>query len=192
MAPLHHHFELIGWSEPKVITRFVIVGDHLRAVQPDDVEAAMTADMPFSVARQARDGRRARREAASRPRSCSSRRGARVTLTDVRAASADEDAAARARRDARARRPRRRDVHRRRSRSCSARACRPSSRRSQAARDARRAGHRRDRAGVALAAGRVIRDHRHEGQVDDDDADRPDARGRRPSRDSSAATSARR
>jgi phospho-N-acetylmuramoyl-pentapeptide-transferase len=26
MAPLHHHFELIGWSEPKVITRFIIVG----------------------------------------------------------------------------------------------------------------------------------------------------------------------
>jgi len=26
MAPLHHHFEQIGWSEPKVITRFVIVG----------------------------------------------------------------------------------------------------------------------------------------------------------------------
>jgi phospho-N-acetylmuramoyl-pentapeptide-transferase len=25
MAPLHHHFELLGWSEPKVITRFVIV-----------------------------------------------------------------------------------------------------------------------------------------------------------------------
>jgi phospho-N-acetylmuramoyl-pentapeptide-transferase len=25
MAPLHHHFELIGWSEPKVMTRFVIV-----------------------------------------------------------------------------------------------------------------------------------------------------------------------
>ena len=24
MAPLHHHFELIGWSEPKVITRFLI------------------------------------------------------------------------------------------------------------------------------------------------------------------------
>ena len=24
MAPLHHHFELVGWSEPKVITRFVI------------------------------------------------------------------------------------------------------------------------------------------------------------------------
>ena len=25
MAPLHHHFELLGWSEPKVITRFVIL-----------------------------------------------------------------------------------------------------------------------------------------------------------------------
>src|SRR5262249_44986181 len=25
MAPLHHHFELIGWGEPKVITRFLIV-----------------------------------------------------------------------------------------------------------------------------------------------------------------------
>jgi phospho-N-acetylmuramoyl-pentapeptide-transferase len=25
MAPLHHHFELIGWHEPKVITRFLIV-----------------------------------------------------------------------------------------------------------------------------------------------------------------------
>ena len=25
MAPLHHHFELAGWSEPKVFARFVIV-----------------------------------------------------------------------------------------------------------------------------------------------------------------------
>jgi phospho-N-acetylmuramoyl-pentapeptide-transferase len=25
MAPIHHHFELIGWSEPKIITRFIIV-----------------------------------------------------------------------------------------------------------------------------------------------------------------------
>jgi phospho-N-acetylmuramoyl-pentapeptide-transferase len=24
MSPLHHHFELIGWSEPKVIARFII------------------------------------------------------------------------------------------------------------------------------------------------------------------------
>ena len=26
MAPIHHHFEKIGWSEPKVISRFVILG----------------------------------------------------------------------------------------------------------------------------------------------------------------------
>ena len=26
MAPLHHHFELSGWSEPKVVTRFWIMG----------------------------------------------------------------------------------------------------------------------------------------------------------------------
>jgi phospho-N-acetylmuramoyl-pentapeptide-transferase len=25
MAPIHHHFEMIGWSEPKIITRFLIV-----------------------------------------------------------------------------------------------------------------------------------------------------------------------
>ena len=25
MAPLHHHCELVGWSEPKVITRFLIL-----------------------------------------------------------------------------------------------------------------------------------------------------------------------
>ena len=25
MAPIHHHFELVGWSEPKVIARFVII-----------------------------------------------------------------------------------------------------------------------------------------------------------------------
>ena len=25
MAPLHHHFELVGWQEPKVITRFLIL-----------------------------------------------------------------------------------------------------------------------------------------------------------------------
>jgi phospho-N-acetylmuramoyl-pentapeptide-transferase len=25
MAPLHHHFELSGWEEPKVIARFIIV-----------------------------------------------------------------------------------------------------------------------------------------------------------------------
>ena len=26
MAPIHHHFELIGWSESKVVVRFWILG----------------------------------------------------------------------------------------------------------------------------------------------------------------------
>ena len=26
MSPLHHHFELKGWSEPKIIVRFWIIG----------------------------------------------------------------------------------------------------------------------------------------------------------------------
>jgi phospho-N-acetylmuramoyl-pentapeptide-transferase len=26
MAPLHHHFELSGWQEPKVVVRFWIAG----------------------------------------------------------------------------------------------------------------------------------------------------------------------
>jgi phospho-N-acetylmuramoyl-pentapeptide-transferase len=25
MAPIHHHFELLGWAEPKVIVRFWII-----------------------------------------------------------------------------------------------------------------------------------------------------------------------
>jgi phospho-N-acetylmuramoyl-pentapeptide-transferase len=26
MAPLHHHFEKVGWAEPKIVTRFYILG----------------------------------------------------------------------------------------------------------------------------------------------------------------------
>jgi phospho-N-acetylmuramoyl-pentapeptide-transferase len=26
MAPIHHHFELSGWAEPKVTVRFWIIG----------------------------------------------------------------------------------------------------------------------------------------------------------------------
>jgi phospho-N-acetylmuramoyl-pentapeptide-transferase len=26
MSPLHHHFELVGWSEPQVVMRFTLVG----------------------------------------------------------------------------------------------------------------------------------------------------------------------
>ena len=72
MAPLHHHFELIGWSEPKVITRFVIVAIIFALVQPDDVEAQMTTrtlDSPCAASASPSSGRRA---AASPRRSCSS------------------------------------------------------------------------------------------------------------------------
>ena len=30
MAPLHHHFEKLGWEETTVVTRFYILGDSLR------------------------------------------------------------------------------------------------------------------------------------------------------------------
>jgi len=26
MAPVHHHFEKLGWAEPQVVTRFYILG----------------------------------------------------------------------------------------------------------------------------------------------------------------------
>ena len=32
MAPLHHHFELKGWAEPKVIVRFWIIAVMLALV----------------------------------------------------------------------------------------------------------------------------------------------------------------
>ncbi|OHD80433.1 MAG: hypothetical protein A2355_08250 [Spirochaetes bacterium RIFOXYB1_FULL_32_8] len=32
MAPLHHHFELKGWHESKIITRFWIIGAILAVV----------------------------------------------------------------------------------------------------------------------------------------------------------------
>ena len=37
MAPLHHHFEALGWQESKVITRFWIVGIDHGAVRADHV-----------------------------------------------------------------------------------------------------------------------------------------------------------
>ncbi len=41
MAPLHHHFEQMGWQESKVIARFWIVGLDPGAVRVDDVETEM-------------------------------------------------------------------------------------------------------------------------------------------------------
>ena len=39
MAPIHHHFELKGWAEPKVIVRFWIITRDPRADRPRDAEA---------------------------------------------------------------------------------------------------------------------------------------------------------
>ena len=99
MAPLHHHFELIGWSEPKVIARFVIVGDHLRAVQPDDAEAAVghgDGDGRVLGRGQARHGGRARRAAGSRRPSCwrGAARASRCRTARTRLADADARTAA--------------------------------------------------------------------------------------------------
>ncbi len=44
MAPLHHHFEKLGWTESKIITRFWIVGLIHGAVRADDVETSMKLD----------------------------------------------------------------------------------------------------------------------------------------------------
>ena len=87
MAPLHHHFELIGWSEPKVITRFVIVAIIFALFSLDDVEAAVMTDeriRMFDV-----EGKRVTVAGAARSGIAAAellaRRGARVTLSDTRA-----------------------------------------------------------------------------------------------------------
>ena len=173
MAPLHHHFELSGWSEPKVITRFVIVAIIFALFSLATLKLQMTFSTSngkrVTVAGAARSGLAAAELLA--------RRGARVTLSDSRAEAAGSRAAASAGRRAGARRP-----HApRRSRRADLVVLSPGvppeqDGRAGGAGDGR-AGHRRDRAGVALAAGPRDRHHRHERQVDDDRADGTDARG---------------
>ena len=117
MAPLHHHFELIGWSEPKVIARFVIVGDHLRAVQPDDVEAAVMGDDSRSSGQAGDGGRRG----AQRDRGGGAARRARRARHAVGRASRRRRGASRLTAlgvDARARRAPRRRRSRARISSC--------------------------------------------------------------------------
>ncbi len=41
MAPLHHHFELLGWKETKVVVRFWIVALIFALVQLNDTEVAV-------------------------------------------------------------------------------------------------------------------------------------------------------
>ena len=122
------------------------------------------------------------RAAASPPRSCSRDAGRDVTLTDIATDVRRGDALREAGVDARARRPPRRDARGRRSDRHESRACRSSSRCSTAA----RARGVEIIGELELASrwlrGRVDRDHRHEGQVHDDHAHRPDAEAGGPPR----------
>ena len=65
MAPLHHHFEKMGWQEPTIVIRFWIIAVDPGAGRPFDAEAAMTADRSERFAGQT--GRRPR-PGAQRPR----------------------------------------------------------------------------------------------------------------------------
>ena len=51
MAPLHHHFELAGWAEPKIIVRFWILALLFALLVAVDAEAAMK--VPWSDDRMA-------------------------------------------------------------------------------------------------------------------------------------------
>jgi hypothetical protein len=63
MAPIHHHFEQMGWSEPTVVIRFWIISFVPRARRPFDAEAEMIASPAFSDKR------------LRRPRPCTLRTG---------------------------------------------------------------------------------------------------------------------
>ncbi len=43
MAPIHHHFEQLGWTEPQIVIRFWIISVDAGAGGPLDAEAAMMA-----------------------------------------------------------------------------------------------------------------------------------------------------
>ena len=104
------------------------------------------------------------------------RRGARVTLSDSRAELPEADRLRAPRRRARAGWSYAGDVHVGRPRRAQPGRAAGTGRGAGGARS-RHSGDRGDRARVALAAGPRDRDHRHQGQVDDDGADRADARG---------------
>ena len=43
MAPIHHHYEQLGWTEPTIVIRFWIVAVVLALTRPCHPEAAVTA-----------------------------------------------------------------------------------------------------------------------------------------------------
>ncbi len=117
----------------------------------------------------------------SPPRHLLARRGARVTLTDVKPEIAEAVRAAQRGRQPRARRPSRRLVRIGRSRGdesgrAAGAAGGPARSRARHSRD------RRVRARVAMAARADRRDHRHQGEIDDDDPRRANAGGVRQAR----------
>ena len=128
MAPLHHHFELIGWSEPKVITRFVILGIIFALLQPDDAEAEVTARWTFSV-----EGRRVLVVGAARSGVAAAellaRRGAHGDADRHQARASTAPSALRARASRSSWAATTRPASPRRTSSCRAPACRSISRR---------------------------------------------------------------
>ena len=152
--------------------------DHLRALQPHHPQAAMTTST-FSVA-----GKRVVVVGAARSGVAAAellvRRGAQVTLTDTREAHRRRGAPPRGGRPAGVRPPRAETLT-----SADLIVLSPGVPPRQAAIEQRapggRRGHGRAGARLAMAARPRRGDHRHEGQIDDDDADGPDARSRRSS-----------
>ncbi len=57
MAPIHHHFEQLGWTEPQIVIRFWIIAVVLALVGPLDAEAAVM--IPVTHLRR-QEGRRVR------------------------------------------------------------------------------------------------------------------------------------
>jgi hypothetical protein len=57
MAPIHHHFELKGWPEPRVIVRFWIISVVLVLVGAGDVEGALMGERGQATRLDAIEGR---------------------------------------------------------------------------------------------------------------------------------------
>ena len=83
MAPMHHHFELKGWAEPKIIVRFWIISIMLAARGAHVAEAEVATWAPRTSEESASPSSASRRAASPR-RGCCAREGAHVTVTDRR------------------------------------------------------------------------------------------------------------
>ena len=79
MAPLHHHFEQKGWTEPQIVIRFWIISVVLALVGPVDAEAAVN-DPRHQFRRQESRGVRARRLGAGQRQRAARRRRRRRRL----------------------------------------------------------------------------------------------------------------